>query len=622
VRTRLASSVSELASRARARRDILALLPAAGRGLASAALGANLLSGLAPVGFIVSTSILLGRLPGAVEGGWGSSDGRAVVRAIAAAGVFLAVQQALSPFLGVLGTRVARRVDLVVRDRLAAAANATPGVAPLEDEGLLRYLSEAGGELEYNPNTPGRAVAGAIALVNRYVPVYAAAILIAVSFSVIGAAGLLGGALLIRHGTRRALVEESKQWSASMPIWRESWYFRTLALEPGAAKELRVFGLPGWVKARTRAAAERARAPHWALRRRLYATVMARYVVLGALAAAAVLAVLGHEAASGSVSLARTALVLQAAVIVIRVGMHFIDCDGPMEFGMSANRALQSFERESADRFGRPAPVAGRDAPRVAEAIRFEGVSFAYPGSERLVLDGLDLDVPAGRSLAIVGLNGAGKTTLVKLLARLYEPGAGRITVDGADVRSFDLGSWRESVAAIFQDFVHYELPVRDNIGFGSVARVRDDAAILHAARRAGAAEVVDALPDGLATPLSSRYSGGVDLSGGQWQRVALARAVFALDGGASVLVLDEPTANLDVRAELELFDRFLELTQGVTTILVSHRFSTVRRADRIVVLDDGHVTEKGTHDELVAAGGRYAELFLLQAARFTAGVE
>jgi ATP-binding cassette, subfamily B, bacterial len=606
----------------RARLDILALLPTAGRGLAATALVANFVSGLAPVGFIVATSVILGKLPGTIEGGWHSSDGRALVWAIAAAGSFLALGQSLAPFLGVLGQRVARRVDLGVRDRLAAASTATPGIAALEDDELLGYLSEASGELEYNPNTPGRAVAGAIALVNRYVPVLAASVLVAVAFSVVGAIALLAGALLIRHGARLALIEEQKEWSKSMPIWRESWYFRGLALDPPAAKELRVFGLPGWVRGRHRAAVERAWALHWPVRRRGYWSAMSRYAVVAALAAAATLAYLGHQAATGAVTLAETALVLQAAVIVIRVGMHFIEVDGPLEFGMGANRALQAFERESERRFGAQAADGGVFVPVLREAIRFEGVSFTYPGSDRPALHGLDLEIPAGRSLAIVGLNGAGKTTLVKLLTRLYEPDEGHITIDGTDIAGLDLRAWRRSIAALFQDYVRYELPAADNVGFGSLELRGDEAAVLRAVERAGGSDVLEALPEGLATPLSSRYSGGVDLSGGQWQRVALARGLFALAGGASVLLLDEPTASLDVRAELELFDRLLEVTHGVTTVLVSHRFSTVRRADRIAVISEGRVAEQGAHDELVAGGGLYAELFRLQAARFREGEE
>jgi len=206
--------------------------------------------------------------------------------------------------------------------------------------------------------------------------------------------------------------------------------------------------------------------------------------------------------------------------------------------------------------------------------------------------------------LAIVGDNGAGKTTLVKLLARLYDPGEGRITVDGRDLRTLDPLAWRQRLAAVFQDFVHYELSAADNIGFGAPQRLHDTEALRRAATRAGALDLIERLPSGWATVLSPGYAGGVDLSGGQWQRIALARALFAVEAGAGVLILDEPTAALDVRAEAELFDRFLSLTQGLTAIIVSHRFSTVRRADRIAVLAEGRIVEQGTHAELLALGG------------------
>jgi ABC-type multidrug transport system fused ATPase/permease subunit len=250
-------------------------------------------------------------------------------------------------------------------------------------------------------------------------------------------------------------------------------------------------------------------------------------------------------------------------------------------------------------------------------AIRFDGVAFRYPGRDGDVYRQLDLEIPAGRSLAIVGANGAGKTTLVKLLARLYEPDHGRITVDGTDLRELDPTQWQTRIAAIFQDFQKYDLPARDNVGFGAPRLHADDEALNRAAAKAGASAVVDALSEGWATPLSRQLTGGTDLSGGQWQRLALARALLAVEGGAGVLVLDEPSANLDVRAEAELYDRFLEVTAGLTTIVISHRFSTVRRADRIVVLDDGRVVEDGSHDELLRRGGIYADMFRLQASRY-----
>jgi ATP-binding cassette, subfamily B, bacterial len=224
------------------------------------------------------------------------------------------------------------------------------------------------------------------------------------------------------------------------------------------------------------------------------------------------------------------------------------------------------------------------------------------------------LEPPAGRSLAVVGANGAGKTTLVKLLCGLYEPTAGRIEVDGQDLAEIDPMAWQERLAAIFQDFSRYALTARENVTLGAPL---DDAALQRAATRAGALPVIDRLPNGWETVLSRQFTGGDDLSGGQWQRVALVRALYAVERGARVLVLDEPAANLDVRAEAELYDRFLDLTAGLTTIVISHRFSTVRRADRIVVLDGGRIAESGSHDELLALGGRYAHMFRLQADRF-----
>jgi ABC-type multidrug transport system fused ATPase/permease subunit len=253
----------------------------------------------------------------------------------------------------------------------------------------------------------------------------------------------------------------------------------------------------------------------------------------------------------------------------------------------------------------------GRSAAGLpAREIRFRDVRFAYPSGGEPVLDGFDLAIPAGSSLAIVGVNGAGKTTLAKLLCRLYDPQAGAIEVDGIDLRSLDVESWRARVAAVFQDFIRFELPLRDNVAPGGAP----DDAIRAALADAGAAGLAD-----LDAVLARGYPGGTDLSGGQWQRIALARALCAVRLGAGLVLLDEPTAQLDVRGEAEIFDRILAATRRVTTILISHRFSTVRHADRICVLERGRVVELGTHEELMAAGGRYRTLFELQASRFGA---
>ncbi|HEX2486556.1 MAG TPA: ABC transporter ATP-binding protein, partial [Myxococcota bacterium] len=227
--------------------------------------------------------------------------------------------------------------------------------------------------------------------------------------------------------------------------------------------------------------------------------------------------------------------------------------------------------------------------------------------------------IPAGSSLAIVGQNGAGKTTLAKLLCRLYDPQAGAIELDGVDLRALDVDAWRARVTAVFQDFVRFELPLRDNVApdaLGAPPGGARDAALDDAVRaalaEAGAADLA-----ALDTILARGYPGGTDLSGGQWQRVALARALCAVRRGAGLVLLDEPTAQLDVRGEAEIFDRILAATRRATTILISHRFSTVRHADRICVLERGRVAELGSHDELMAAGGRYRTMFELQASRF-----
>jgi ABC-type multidrug transport system fused ATPase/permease subunit len=246
-----------------------------------------------------------------------------------------------------------------------------------------------------------------------------------------------------------------------------------------------------------------------------------------------------------------------------------------------------------------------------AREIRFRDVTFAYPRTDRPVLDGFDLTIPAGSSLAIVGQNGAGKTTLAKLLCRLYDPQGGGIEIDGIDLRSVEVGGWRAQVTAVFQDFVRFELPLRANVAPAGAP----DEVVRAALDEAGAAGLAD-----LDTPLARGYPGGTDLSGGQWQRVALARALCALRMGARVVLLDEPTAQLDVRGEAEIFERILAATRDTTTILISHRFSTVRQADRICVLEHGQVVELGTHDELMDRGGRYRTMFDLQAERFTAG--
>ena len=251
------------------------------------------------------------------------------------------------------------------------------------------------------------------------------------------------------------------------------------------------------------------------------------------------------------------------------------------------------------------------------EGIEFRHVSYRYPGRDELALDDVSFTIAPGETVALVGRNGAGKSTIVKLLGRLYDPDDGAILIDGRDIRDYDPTQLRKRFAVMFQDYAAFQLSAAENIGVGDVDRVADDPAIARAAGDAGAASVIGGLPDGFATTLGKWFEGGHQLSGGEWQKIALARAFMRDAADAEILILDEPTAALDARAEHDLFARLNALTEGRMALYISHRFSTVRMADRILVLEHGRLIEQGSHDELMLRGGRYAELFELQAATY-----
>jgi ATP-binding cassette subfamily B protein len=600
---------------------LLRQLPVAGWGLLVALTTLNTVLGLLPVGFVIATSVLIGRAPAAVAGGLGSPQWDALVSVfLVASGLFLA-QQLLSPVQLSLADMVKHRVDGHVHGRLMEVALRSTGIGPLEDQETLDHLRQAAESLEHGFRTPGDAAAGALAYVARYTRLAGFVAVIAVVASWWAALAVLASTMIFRYGQRGGLRMYMRLWPKVSPQRRERDYFLGLGLGAASAKELRVFGLTGWITDRYRASALAALGPLWRERRRVNVHRFLWFTAVGLVISCAVLAAMLRAAAEGRLTLTEITLGMQATIAAILLGEFYHESDPATQFGMNAVRALENFDRSVHGYAERDvgAGATGDAAGLPAREIRFAGVSFSY--DDRPVLDGLELTLRAGECVALVGLNGAGKTTLVKLLARLYEPTGGAVLVDGRDVRDFTVESWRRQIGVIFQDFNRYELSVADNIAFGAIERPADDGAVRRAAVRAGLGDAVDRLPRGTATMLARHHDGGAELSGGQWQRVAIARALYAVDAGARVLVLDEPTAALDVRAEAEFFREFAQLTRGLTTLLISHRFSSVRQADRIVVLEHGRVAEDGTHESLLAAGGRYAELFRLQAERFAAGL-
>jgi ABC-type multidrug transport system fused ATPase/permease subunit len=572
-----------------------AALQASDRSLATAWWSVLLLRGALPAVFAVA----MGRLVGAVE------EQTALAGPLALTGGVFLLFQVLPPVHQALGANLGDRTAAWLYDRLTAACVRPLGLGHLEDARLTGDLTVAR-DFDLGMTGPPLSVSldfiagGLVELIGGLA---CAVVLAGYAW---WAPLVLGGAWVATHWLlRESAIWRDRNTDEVRSAQRDAEYAFRLAVDPVPAKEMRLFGLADWdidrfVVRRTRLHALQ----YAATRLRQRPLAWSLLIVVGA--SVAVFWSLASAAASGALSLGDAVVFAQSAVGTSAIafgGLNWALDGASAPVGAVARLAPAMAAAGALPDGTRPAEG------RPAQAIRFRGVTFAYPGG-RPVLDGLDLEIPAGTSLAIVGQNGAGKTTLAKLLCRLYDPQAGAIEIDGVDLRDLSVASWRQRLAAVFQDFVRFELPLRDNVA----PRGAPDDAVRRALAAAGALDLA-----ALDTPLAKGYDGGTDLSGGQWQRVALARALCAVECGAGLVLLDEPTAQLDVRGEAEIFDRLLEATGRCTTILISHRFSTVRHADRICVLEQGRVVELGTHDELMTLGGRYRTMFTLQAQRFAA---
>jgi ATP-binding cassette subfamily B protein len=580
--------------KARAEWKFFGVLLKADRLLAIEWWAALALRGLLPALF----AIAMGALVGAVQ------RGNPLTMPLVAVGAVFVLLQITPPFHHAVGANLGSRVAACLYDQLTIACVSPPGIGHLEDPRLTTDLAMAR-DFDLGISGPPMSIAMdfiASGLVEMIGGLLSAAVLAAYAW---WAPLLLAGAWLATHW----LLRESGVWrdrntDEVREAQRHADYAYRLAVDPPAAKELRLFGLAGWTLDRFTSRRRRLYDLRWeATRLRERPVLWSVLIVL--LANAVVFWALASDAAAGRVLVGQAVTFATAAVATSMIAFGGLSwaLDGAAAPAAAVMR-LQDAMNPAGDLVRGKLPA--QNLP--AREIRFRNLSFAYPGTRDRILDGFDLTIPAGTSLAIVGQNGAGKTTLAKLLCRLYDPDAGAIEIDGIDLRELDLEQWRARLTAVFQDFTRFELPLRDNVA----PRGAPDDAIVQALAQAGASHLAS-----LDTVLSRGYQGGTDLSGGQWQRVALARALCAVKLGAGVVLLDEPTAQLDVRGESEIFDRILTATDRATTILISHRFSTVRHADRICVLEHGRVIELGTHDQLIALGGRYRTMFDLQASRF-----
>jgi ATP-binding cassette subfamily B protein len=571
-------------------------------GMAAAMLVLTVLQAVLPVFNVRLTQLIVNHLAG----------GQGVTSLWALLLIYLALHltaaglaPTLSVIQGLVTERLMGRVNLLVLSRI----NQFPDLSRFEDPTLYDEVQTIGQRAQHLPRNLLRATA---ALAEAGLTATGLCFLLATLHPLIPIvllAAMIPGLLV--HRQSAALRWHLQQETAEME--RRQDYWLELGTSATCARDVQLFGIAGWVRDQFAQCLEELDRVRWRLRSRiLWQTLWT--LGLRFAGSAGVFAYLIERGASGHLRPGDFVLFL-ASLLLLDGQLAFIPLwvGRVIEDAYVTDRFLAFLRPEEGDPAGRVALRAGA----LRQGVELCHVSFRYPGREETVLQDVSFGIRPGETVALVGRNGAGKTTLVKLLTGLYRPSAGRILLDGRDLSEYDPGSVRAAIAVVFQDYCRYFLTAGENIGLGRVDQMTDRERVIRAAREGGSESLIERLEHGYDTRLGTEY-GGTQLSGGEWQKVALSRA-FMRD--ADLLILDEPTAALDVRTEAEIYQRFRALLGGRAGLLISHRFSTVRMADRIVVLEQGSIVEEGSHESLLARGGLYAEMFRLQAAAFqTAG--
>jgi ATP-binding cassette subfamily B protein len=561
----------------------------------------TLVIGLVPAMTTYLTSMLINAVATAMPGGAAGDSAGRIWLLVGLQFLVFAANAIASAVYGIVGRLLQERVGLVVQLQIMDKASKLD-LAFFEDSRSYDLLREAQQEASSRPASMVSGAFGQLQVAITFTSMILLLVGLSPFLAVVAVLAPVPAFLADSRFGKRMFA--FARWSS--PIRRRMQYLTSLVTADTAAKEVKLFGLGGFFVERFGRLGETL----YQRQRRLVIGRNMSYAGWGLITTVvtsltylyvALQAIQGRLTVGDIVLFSSALAAAQAAVQSLFRGLTTMYED---------NLYLERLR----DLLAVPTAVAepGRPLSRpVRGHVVFEHVSFRYPGAEALALDDLCLEIPPGQTLAVVGRNGAGKSTLVKLLCRLYDPLSGRILLDGVDIRELDATELRSHIGAMFQDYVAYQATAAENIGFGDLDRLDDRDTVVASARKGGAAEVLERLPEGYDSQLGKWFEQGAELSGGEWQKVALSRA-FMRD--ARILVLDEPTAALDAQAEFELFDRLRRLAAGRTTVYISHRFSTVRKADRVLLLSDGRRAEYGTHEELLARGGEYTRLFTMQA--------